>query len=86
MKEPLPSYEAMMLAVLKVLADGAARSLREVLERVCLHHAFTPEQLAETLPRGRQTTLCSRGGWGKTYLVKAAPITGVVEAAQGAKV
>ncbi|MGU5717862.1 winged helix-turn-helix domain-containing protein [Aeromonas mytilicola] len=71
MKEPLPSYEAMMPAVLKVLADGAARSLREVFERVCQHYAFTPEQLADTLPSGRQTTLRSRIGWAKTYLVKA---------------
>nr|WP_249126640.1 winged helix-turn-helix domain-containing protein [Aeromonas popoffii] len=75
-----------MPAVLKVLADGAARSLREVFERVCQHYAFTLEQLAETLPSGPQTTLRSRVGWAKTYVVKAAPITGVVEAAQGAKV
>ncbi len=71
MKETLPSYEAMMPAVLKVLADGVARSLREVFERVCQHYAFTPEQLADTLPSGRQTTLRSRVRWAKTYLVKA---------------
>ncbi|HDO1328869.1 TPA: restriction endonuclease [Aeromonas veronii] len=71
MKEILPSYEAMMPAVLKVLADGVARTLREVFERVCQHYSFTPEQLADTLPSGRQTTLRSRVGWAKTYLVKA---------------
>ncbi|MCS3458266.1 restriction endonuclease [Aeromonas sp. BIGb0445] len=71
MKEPLPSYEAMMPAVLKVLADGAPRPLREVFELVCQHYAFTQEQLAETLPSGRQTTVRSRVGWAKTYLVKA---------------
>lgn len=71
MKETLPSYEAIMPAVLKVLADGAARSLREVFERVCQYYAFTPEQLADTLPSGRQTTLRSRVSWAKTYLVKA---------------
>ena len=67
----LPSYEAMMPAVLKVLADGHARPLREVFERVCQLYAFTPEQLADTLPSGRQTTIRSRVGWAKTYLVKA---------------
>ena len=71
----LPSYEAMMPAVLKVLADGHARPLREVFERVCQHYAFTPEQLADTLPSGRQTTIRSRVGWAKTYLVK----TGLIE-------
>ncbi len=48
MKKNLPSYEAMMPVVLKVLADGAARSLREVFERVFQYYAFTPEQLADT--------------------------------------
>lgn len=43
MKETLPSYEAMMSAVLKVLADGVARPLREVFELVCQHYGFTPE-------------------------------------------
>ncbi|MGL4251345.1 MAG: winged helix-turn-helix domain-containing protein [Aeromonas sp.] len=54
MKANLPGYEAMMPAVLKVLADGAARPLRELFERVYQHYAFTPEQLVDTLPSGRQ--------------------------------
>ncbi|MFQ2154085.1 restriction endonuclease [Aeromonas sp. 82P] len=71
----LPSYEAMMPAVLASLADGQARPLREVFELVCQHYAFTPDQLADTLPSGRQTTIRSRVGWAKTYLVKAGLIT-----------
>lgn len=71
MKENLPSYEAMMPVVLKVLADGTARALREVFGLVCQYYAFTSDQLAETLPSGRQTTIRSRVGWAKTYLVKA---------------
>ncbi|MCZ4332159.1 winged helix-turn-helix domain-containing protein [Aeromonas hydrophila] len=45
----------MMPAVLKVLADGATRSLHEVFERVCQYYTFTTEQLADTLPSKRQT-------------------------------
>lgn len=71
MTETLPSYEAMMPVVLKILADGATRPLREVFELVCQHYVFTAQQLAETLPSGRQTRLRSRVGWAKTYLVKA---------------
>ncbi|WP_324033379.1 restriction endonuclease [Aeromonas caviae] len=71
MKETLPSYEAMMPVVLKVLADGVSRPLREVFELVCQHYAFTPQQLTERLPSGRQTKVRSRVGWAKTYLVKA---------------
>lgn len=63
MKEPLPSYEAIMPAVLKALADGAARSLREVFERVCQYYTSTPEQLVDTLPSERQTPVRFRVGW-----------------------
>ena len=56
----LPSYEAMMPAVLKVLADGHARPLREVFERVYQHYTFTSEQLTATLPGGRQTKVHRR--------------------------
>ncbi|WP_323946734.1 hypothetical protein [Aeromonas caviae] len=40
MKETLPSYEAMMPVVLKVLADGTPLPLLEVFELVYLHYAF----------------------------------------------
>ena len=63
MKETLPSYEAMMPAVLKVLADGVARSLREVFERVCQHYAFTPEQLAGHLAQWSPNHAAQQPGW-----------------------
>ncbi|PJG59712.1 restriction endonuclease [Aeromonas cavernicola] len=75
MKETLPSYEAMLPVLLMSLADGITRPLREVHERVCRHYAFSAEQLADTLPSGRQTTVRSRVGWAKTYLVKAGLIS-----------
>ncbi|MFM5042478.1 hypothetical protein [Aeromonas caviae] len=40
MKETLPSYEAMMPVVIKVLADGTPRPLLEIFELVYLHYAF----------------------------------------------
>lgn len=71
MTDPIPSYERMMPVVLAALHDDAPRSLRQVYDAVCAHYAFTPEQLSQTLPSGRQTTVRSRVGWAKTYLVKA---------------
>lgn len=71
MTDAIPSYEHMMPAVLFSLKDGNSYTLRQVYEAVCAHYAFTPEQLAHTLPSGRQTTVRSRVGWAKTYLVKA---------------
>lgn len=63
MSTNIPSYEAMMPVVLQSLADGQPLLLREVYERVCDHYAFSPEQLAETLPSGRQSTIRSRVYW-----------------------
>ena len=71
MPQAIPSYEQMMPVVLQSLVDGQPLLLREVYERVCAHYAFSPEQLAETLPSGRQSTIRSRVSWAKTYLVKA---------------
>ena len=71
MPQAIPSYEQMMPVVLQSLTDNQPLLLREVYERVCAHYAFSPEQLAETLPSGRQCTIRSRVGWAKTYLVKA---------------
>ncbi|MBL0502303.1 hypothetical protein JD546_14790 [Aeromonas caviae] len=53
MKETLPSYEAMMPVVLKVLAEGATRYFHEAFERSCQRNTLTPEQLADCLPSGR---------------------------------
>ncbi|MBL0665496.1 restriction endonuclease [Aeromonas jandaei] len=71
MSDSIPSYERMMPVVLSVLQNGESLPLRQVYQAVCDHYAFTPEQLAHTLPSGRQTTVRSRVGWAKTYLVKA---------------
>ncbi|MFM5075501.1 hypothetical protein [Aeromonas hydrophila] len=43
------SYEAMMYAVLKLLSDGVARSLRAMFERVCQHYGFTTELLPNSV-------------------------------------
>ncbi|MHA7001967.1 restriction endonuclease [Aeromonas schubertii] len=71
MSDAIPSYERMMPAVLTALQRGDPLPLRQIYQAVCDHYAFTPEQLAHTLPSGRQTTVRSRVGWAKTYLVKA---------------
>ncbi|WP_421186169.1 restriction endonuclease [Aeromonas enteropelogenes] len=71
MTDSIPSYEKMMPVVLAALQKGASLSLRQVYDATCAYYAFTPEQLNQTLPSGRQTTIRSRVGWAKTYLVKA---------------
>lgn len=71
MVDTIPSYEAMMPAVLKVLADGQQKTLKQVYDQVAVLYDFSEEQLAQHLPSGKQTYIRSRVGWAKTYLVKA---------------
>lgn len=71
MTETIPSYQAMMPAVLTVLADGQIKSLKQVYDDVTALYGFSEEQLNLTLPSGKQTYIHSRIGWAKTYLVKA---------------
>ncbi|MEL4274005.1 restriction endonuclease [Shewanella xiamenensis] len=71
MVDTIPSYEQMMPAVLKVLADGQQKPLRQVYDGVSALYDFSDEQLALTLPSGKLTYVRSRVGWAKTYLVKA---------------
>ena len=85
MTQAIPSYEQMMPVVLQCLIDGQPLLLREVYERVCAHYAFSPEQLAEMLPSGRQSTIRPRVGWAKTYLVKAGLIEKRIVLIDGAR-
>ncbi|MDR8525457.1 restriction endonuclease [Shewanella fidelis] len=67
----IPSYEEMMPAVLKALADGQQKTLKQIYDDIAQHYGFTDEQLALTIPSGKTTYVRSRAGWAKTYMVKA---------------
>lgn len=71
MVDTIPSYEAMMPAVLVALADGQQKTLKQIYDDVAKYYGFTDEQLALTIPSGKTTYVRSRAGWAKTYMVKA---------------
>lgn len=75
MVDTIPSYEEMMPAVLKVLADGEVKTLPQMYLAVANHYGFTAEQLARTIPSGKTTYVRSRVGWAKTYMAKAGLIS-----------
>ncbi|WP_258405560.1 winged helix-turn-helix domain-containing protein [Shewanella zhangzhouensis] len=62
MVETIPSYEEMMPAVLKVLADGQLKSLRQITAEAAAVYGISDEQLALTLPSGKQTYVYNRVG------------------------
>jgi restriction system protein len=67
----IPSYEALMLPMLKLLSNGSQRSMSELRNSLAEQLGITASELAEMLPSGQQTVFHSRVGWARTYLKKA---------------
>ncbi len=61
----------MMLPVLRDLESGD-RSGQDTLEALAAHFALTPDELAQRLPSGKQTTFTNRIAWAKSHLKGAA--------------
>ena len=71
----IPDYESLMLPLLKQLADGSVRVLKDVIAALADECQLTAEERAQLLPSGGTLTFHSRGGWAKTYLKKAGLLT-----------
>lgn len=67
----VPEYQAFMLPLLLLAADGAEHRSSEAVDRLVDQFLLTDEDLRELLPSGNQTKLVNRVGWAKTYLTKA---------------
>jgi restriction system protein len=63
----IPDFQTVMLPVLRDLAHGE-RTGQETLDAVAVHFALTPEELAQRLPSGKQTTFTNRLAWAKSHL------------------
>jgi len=70
-KLAIPDYETLMLPLLKRLADGQARVLRDVIAALADEFKLSDEERAQLLPSGGTLTFASRVGWAKTYMKKA---------------
>lgn len=67
----VPTYEELMLPLLKLLADGQEHTLRDLRDRIAQDLKLTDAELRELLPSGKAPVFNSRVGWAKTYLGKA---------------
>src|SRR5436309_2762244 len=67
----LPTYEVMMLPILRHASDGIEHSSREAIEAVAAACQLTDEQQAELLPSGQQPILDNRANWARFYMTKA---------------
>ncbi len=67
---PIPTYEELMLPLLKNLDDGQEKYVGTLVDHIANELGLSDEEKEETLSSG-QTTLKNRIGWARTYLKKA---------------
>jgi restriction system protein len=67
----VPDFQTLMLPVLKQLASGGEQPPAAVREAVAGAFKLSPQDLAELLPSGRQTTFANRVAWALGYLKQA---------------
>ncbi|HOG19296.1 MAG TPA: restriction endonuclease [Salinivirgaceae bacterium] len=71
----IPSYEEIMLPLLKMLSDGKEYSLQEADDFLSGQFNLTEEERRELLPSGQQPVFRNRLGWARTYMKKAGLLT-----------
>ncbi len=67
----IPSFQSIMLPLLKLTNDGKEHSIHELLDRLTEEYSLSIQDLNELLPSGKQTTFYNRVGWARTYLSKS---------------
>lgn len=67
----LPTYEDVMLPVLKILAGSGPRHRRELAAAVADTLQLSEAERQQTLPSGKATAILSRVGWALAYLKQA---------------
>lgn len=65
----IPTYQQIMLPLLKHLSDGKEHSFSETVEALSKHFKLAEEEERELLPSGTQPIFRNRTGWPehKTY-------------------
>jgi restriction system protein len=63
----LPTYQDLMLPILKLIADGK-ETISDCLPALILEFGLTDEETDALLPSGKQTALANRAHWARQYL------------------
>ena len=71
LKKQIPDFQTIMLPMLKLLEDGQAKSLNEVMALLSSHFKLTPDHLKIKVPSGQMGLFRNRVGWTRSYLKNA---------------
>lgn len=67
---PVPDFQTVMLPLLRDLEGGERQSL-ETVDALALYFELSPEDRAQRLPSGKQTTFSNRIAWAKSHMKAA---------------
>jgi restriction system protein len=67
----IPTYQEVMLPILKLMADGQTHSVKECVEFLEQEFNLTDEEKQERVPSGKQRTIYNRVTWAITHIKKA---------------
>lgn len=76
----IPTYEQIMLPLLKLLSDSKEHSLSEAHDFLAEQFKLTDTERDELLPSGQQPIFRNRLGWARTYMKKAGLLTTPIRA------
>ncbi len=68
---PIPSFQDMMLPMLRFLSDGKEHDRNQIADFIADHFKLDVQDREEILPSGNQTRLDNRVGWCRTHLKNA---------------
>ena len=88
---PVAGFQQLMLPALRALSDGKEIPISNIREHIVASEGFTPSDLSEMLPSGRQTVFTNRVSWAVIFMERAGlvqrPSRGVYQLAdEGRKV
>ncbi|MBS1523019.1 MAG: restriction endonuclease [Bacteroidetes bacterium] len=68
---PIPDYQAIMLPLLRQVADRKTYLFKDIVELLAREFELSEDELKELLPSGQAFLFSNRVGWARTYLKKA---------------
>lgn len=67
----IPDYQAIMLPLLQLSADGEDHGVDEAVEPLAEHFGLTQEETSRLYPTGRKPIFRDRIAWARTYMAQA---------------
>jgi restriction system protein len=67
----IPDFQSLMLPIMRIAADGAEHTARELRQRIGEQLGLTEEERKELLPSGSQPVFTNRLAWARSHLTMA---------------